>query len=100
MKCSECSRRNKPGNEFCMFCAARLKIENIRPRAGILMPPQDLLLPMSEKHFLLPRRGQTNLVLMVPMMILMVGLVFTIYYLGTRDTYVVQAVEYYSELYE
>jgi hypothetical protein len=100
MKCSECSRRNKPGNEFCMFCAARLKVENVRSNRGILMPPQDLLLPMSEKHFLLPRPRQNNLALMVPMIILVVGLAFTIYYLGSRDTYVVQAVEYYSQFNE
>ena len=98
MKCSECSRRNKPGNEFCMFCAARLKVESTKSNRGILMPPQDLLLPMSEKHFLLPRSKQNNF--MVPMIILVMGLVATIFYLGARDTYVVQAVEYYSEFNE
>jgi len=82
-----------------MFCAARLNSETAKS-GRILMPPQDLLLPTSEKHFLLPRPKHSRAVLVLPMAILVVGLAFTIYYLGYRDIYAVQAVEYYSELNE
>jgi len=100
MKCSECNRRNKSGNEFCVFCAARLILSETVRSNRILMPPQDLLLPMSERHFLLPRPHPSNLSLALPVVILLVGVAFTIYYFGYRDIYAVQAIEYYSEFNE
>jgi len=83
-----------------MFCAARLKSETIKSSSRVLMPPQDLLLPMSEKHFFLPRPKHSHLALMLPVLILVVGIAFTVYYFGYRDIYAVQAIDYYSELNE
>lgn len=99
MKCSECGRRNKSSDQFCVFCAAQLPSA---PKSGnrALMPPQDFFLPLAERRLILPVKTSINLNILLPAIGLIVGLTAAIYYLYYQDTYMVEAVEYYSNINE